>query len=118
MEHIDEAEVVRLYCEEQLSLVDIARRFGRGTALIRQCLEDRGVRIRTAWERHAADFDLEQARRLYVDEGLTLEQVGAAVGCSMTTSIGGWSQRGSPDGCQTKDTRGKILVGVLPRRRI
>ena len=54
MESTDEADLVRLYCEEQLSLVDIARRFGRGTALIRQCLEDRGVRIRTAWERHAA----------------------------------------------------------------
>ena len=85
MESIDEAELVRLYRDERISLVDIARRFGRGTALIRQCLEARGVRIRTAWGRRAAVFNLEQARRLYVDEGLTLEQIGAALGCSMTT---------------------------------
>jgi transposase-like protein len=79
---IDEAELIRLYCDERLSLDEVALEFGWSAHILRNCLVALGVRIRTPWERHAVECRVEDIRRLYVEEGLSLNAVAAALGCS------------------------------------
>jgi len=82
---ISEADLVRLYCAEELSLDEVARRLGWSVSAIYSRLVALGIARRTAWARNAVEADAAELRRLYVDEGLSLNAIAARYGCSLTT---------------------------------
>ena len=82
---ISETDLVRLYCDEGLSLNEVARRLGWSPSAIYSRLVALGIGRRTAWARNAVEVDISELRRLYVDEGLTLSAIAAGYGCGLTT---------------------------------
>ena len=79
-EHVP--EVIHLYTENGLSLKEIGERFGRSHVAVINLLEAAGVRRRSGgWRSHWPWRDAEQRTqeiaRVYVQEGLSLEQVAA-----------------------------------------
>jgi hypothetical protein len=82
MSSIDEAELVRRYREDHLSLAELALHIGWSPGIVRKILVAHGVSIRTAWAHNAVDCPGDEVRRLYVDERLSLGQVATLLGCS------------------------------------
>jgi transposase-like protein len=85
IEDISEADLVRLYCDEGLSLHEVAQRLGWSPSAIYSRLVALGIARRTAWARNAVEADIGELRQLYVDEGLSLSAIAARYGCSLTT---------------------------------
>ena len=82
---IPEAELVRLYCDQRLSALDIARQLGWSAASIENRLEQLGIPRRLPWAHNAVDCAIEKITRLYIDDGLSLNAVAARLGCSERT---------------------------------
>ncbi len=82
---ICEADLVRLYCDEGLSLSEVAHRLGWSPSAIYSRLLALGIARRTAWAHNAVDAGVTELRRLYVDEGLSLSAIAARYGCALTT---------------------------------
>src|SRR5579859_3383225 len=82
---ISEADLVRLYCAEELSLDEVARRLGWSQSAIYSRLVALGIARRTAWAHNAVEADTAELRRLYLDEGLSLSAIAARYGCALTT---------------------------------
>src|SRR6266446_8923018 len=82
---ICEADLVRLYCDEGLSLSEVARQLGWSPSAIYSRLVALGIARRKAWARNAVETDAEELRRLYVDEGLSLNAIAGRYGCALTT---------------------------------
>jgi transposase-like protein len=85
IEDITKADLVRLYCDEGLSLGEVARRLGWSPSAIYSRLVALGIGRRTPWARHAVKADVAELRRLYVDEGLSMSALAERSGCSLTT---------------------------------
>src|SRR6266571_5067282 len=85
IEEIPQVELVRLYCEEKLSASDVGLRLGWSKSAIQSRLVQLGIARRTPWARNAVECDVEEVRRLYVDEGLSLNLVAARLACSQRT---------------------------------
>ena len=77
--------MVRLYCEQRLSALEIARQLGWSPASIENRLEQLGIPRRLPWAHNAVDCTIEEVTRLYVAEGLSLNAVAARLGCSQRT---------------------------------
>ncbi len=78
-------QVVRLYVEDCLSLEKIGARFKLDKATVRGILERAGVNRRycgSRLPREQLTHRNQEIVRLYVEEGLTLREVGARVGLS------------------------------------
>src|SRR6266851_8088681 len=85
IEEIAEADLVRLYCDEGLSVSEVARRLGWSPSAIYSRLVALGIARRKAWARNAVEADTVELSRLYVDEGMSLSAIAAHYGCAMTT---------------------------------
>jgi AraC-like DNA-binding protein len=85
IEQIPAEDVVRLYRDELLSADAIGRRLGWSAASIINRLIQLGIVRRSAWARRAVDCDIDDVRRLYVVEHLSLIAVAARLGCSEGT---------------------------------
>ena|SRR5579859_327657 len=85
IEDIAAADLVRLYCDEGLSLGEVARRLGWSPSAIYSRLIALGIARRTAWAHNAVEADTSEMRRLYLDEGLSLSAIAARNGCALTT---------------------------------
>src|SRR5216683_227482 len=82
---IPEADLVRLYCDQGLSLSEVARQLGWSPSAIYSRLVALGIARRKAWARNAVEADAAELRRLYVDEGLSLSAIAGRYGCTLTT---------------------------------
>jgi transposase-like protein len=82
---ICEADLIRLYCDEGLSLSEVARQLGWSPSAIYSRLVALGIARRKAWARNAVEADAAELRRLYVDEGLSLSAIAGRYGCALTT---------------------------------
>src|SRR5258708_20300317 len=82
---ICEADLIRLYCDEGLSLSEVARQLGWSPSAIYSRLVALGIARRKAWARNAVEADAAELRRLYSDEGLSLSAVAGRYGCALTT---------------------------------
>src|SRR5438105_15839354 len=85
IEEIPELDVVHLYCDERLSAEEIGWRLGWSRSAIVSRLIHLGIARRTAWARNAVNCDINEVRRLYVVERLSLTAVGVRLGCSERT---------------------------------
>ncbi len=85
IEKIPQVELVRLYCEEKLSVSDVGLRLGWSKSAIQSRLVQLGIASRTPWAWNAVECDIEEVRRLYVDERLSLVRTAARLGCSEST---------------------------------
>jgi hypothetical protein len=108
---IDEMDdLTRMYVDERLSIRQIANRTGCTYYEVRAALLADGVRLRPKgigpMSHRRKEIDVAEAKRLYVEAGLTLEDVAAKLGCSESTvrnrlvaaevplrRRGGWSPR-------------------------
>src|SRR5229473_4868045 len=79
------ADLVRLYCDEGLSLHEVALRLGWSPSAIYSRLVALGIARRTPWARNAVEADAAELRRLYMDEGLSMSALAERFGCSLTT---------------------------------
>ncbi len=98
---IREADLVRLYCDQGLSLSEVARQLGWSPSAIYSRLVALGIARRTAWAHNAVETDAADLRRLYVEDGLSMSALAERCGCSLTTiwrklKAGGIESR--PDG--------------------
>jgi len=80
-------EIIRLYSEEGLTVKEIGPLFGLTHVRVIQILEKAGVNRRSrGWRSHWPWRDMEQRRReiahVYVEEELSLNEVGARLGLS------------------------------------
>jgi predicted DNA-binding protein YlxM (UPF0122 family) len=82
---ISEADLVRLYCDERLSLNEVAGRLGWSPSAIYSRLVALGIARRKAWARNAVEADAAELRRSYVDEGLSMSALAERYSCSLTT---------------------------------
>jgi transposase-like protein len=82
---IREADLVRLYCDEGLSLSEVAQRLGWSPSAIYSRLVRLGITRRTAWAHNAVETDADELRRLYVEDGLSMTALAERCGCSLTT---------------------------------
>ncbi len=82
---IPEADLVRLYCDQGLSLSEVARQLGWSPSAIYSRLVALGIARRKASARNAVEADAAELRRLYVDEGLSLSAIAGRYGCALTT---------------------------------
>lgn len=83
MARVDEAEAIRLYVDEGLSLAECGRRLGVTNTGIRMALARNGITRRSKTE-HLSRIDVAEAIRLYVDEGLSLDECGRRMGVTGT----------------------------------
>ena len=79
------ADLVRLYCDEGLSLSEVARQLGWSPSAIYSRLVALGIARRKARARNAVETDAEELRRMYVDERLSLNAIAGRYGCALTT---------------------------------
>jgi DNA-binding transcriptional regulator LsrR (DeoR family) len=79
--HIPRQELEQLYCDEGLTIVQIAQRYGCGKGTVRQRLKEYGLQGRRKRGKPSR-ADLE---RMYYDEGLTLAQIARRCGCGQST---------------------------------
>src|SRR5712691_132455 len=79
------ADLVRLYCDDGLSLSEVARQLGWSPSAIYSRLVALGIARRKAWARNAVETDAEELRRLYVEDGLSMTALAERCGCSLTT---------------------------------
>jgi hypothetical protein len=82
---ISEADLVRLYCDEALSLSEVARQLGWSPSAIYSRLVALGIARRTAWAHNTVEADAAELRRLYIDDGLTMSVLAERYSCSLTT---------------------------------
>jgi DNA-directed RNA polymerase specialized sigma subunit len=77
-------EIVRLYVEERLTLREVGARFHLSHERVRQILERAGVSRRSSSVHRLTPQELAQRNqeivRLYVEDGLTLREVGERFG--------------------------------------
>lgn len=78
---IDPAEVVRLYVDERLSSLEVARRLGIEPGTVRWHLQRRGVAMRPP----APPADRARILRLYATGAMSQAEVAAEVGCALCT---------------------------------
>jgi transposase-like protein len=64
IEDISEADLVRLYCDEGLSLNEVAHRLGWSPSAIYSRLVALGIARRRAWAHNAVETDAAELRRL------------------------------------------------------
>lgn len=83
--HLAEADLRRLYEQVGLSALAIADHYGCSASVIYQRLRDYGIPRRKPWAWQAVDIGPEALRRLYVDEGLTVQAIAERYGCSLAT---------------------------------
>ena len=84
---IPEDELRRLYCAAGLSTIEVARVLGWSPSAVRTRLVQLGITRRTPWARNEVTCEVDELRRLYVDEQLSLSAIAAKYGCSLTTIL-------------------------------
>jgi hypothetical protein len=82
---IPASELVRLYCDEQLSTTQIAALVRWSPSAVYARLVALGIARRTPWAHNAVETDVAELRRLYLDEGLSMSALAERCGCSLTT---------------------------------
>lgn len=96
--NVDDAEIVRLYFEEYLSMKDVGDRVGLSAHNVQKRLTAAGYQPRKKWERtrksrhphrkslisKLTDADLAEIERLYYEEGLSLVEIASRYNCSET----------------------------------
>jgi len=80
-----DATIRRWYGDDGLSIAKIALALNWSETAVRNRLVALGIARRTPWARNAVACEVEDLRRLYVDEGLSLEAIAQRYGCSLTT---------------------------------
>jgi transposase-like protein len=85
IQDIGKADLVRLYCDDALPLSEVARRLGWSPSAIYARLLALGISRRAAWARNAVETDAAELRRLYLEEGLSMNALADRFGCSLTT---------------------------------
>jgi transcriptional regulator with XRE-family HTH domain len=83
--NVPAAELVRLYCDEELSAAQIAALVGWSPSAVYARLVALGIARRTPWAHNAVETDAVNLRRLYVEEGLSMSALAERCGCSLTT---------------------------------
>lgn len=81
----EEATLRRLYLEEKLSVIEIARRFHCDRHTIRRRLVALKIPVRPYNQHIPEMWDAETLRRLYVDEGYCQETIAAHLGVDQVT---------------------------------
>lgn len=95
----------REYWENGKSLNEIAEDCDTDGPTILRWMKRHDIPRRTPHqEKGTAWKDEETLRRLYWDEGMTLEEIGNELGCSMST-VSGWMQRLGVDRIKTPDEK-------------
>jgi transposase-like protein len=82
---IPAAELVRLYCDQELSTTQIATLVGWSPSAVYARLVALGIARRTPWAHSAVETDALELRRLYLEEGLSMSALAERCGCSLTT---------------------------------
>lgn len=86
--HLDLAEIVRLYFEEQLSLIEVAERLGVSRDTVRKRLLAAGYKLRKRGEARRlressfTDTDLAEMVRLYCEEEQSSMEIASRYNCS------------------------------------
>lgn len=92
-DRMDAERVERLYWDEGYSLADVGEVYDTGGVTVLNFMKDEGIPRRTPdQEKGDAWKDADRLRRLYWDEGLTLEEIGDKLGCD-TTTVMNWMKR-------------------------
>lgn len=73
------------YEHQQLSMTAIAERLGCSETAVRNKLAQYGIERRTPWAHNAVDLGEDELRRLYEEEGLTVETIAEMHECSAAT---------------------------------
>jgi len=84
---IPEDELRRLYCDQGLSTAQVARQLGWSDSAVRTRLVALGIPRRTPWARNAVDCEIDELRRMYVEEGLSTTAIAQLLGCSGVTIL-------------------------------
>ena len=92
-DRMDAERVERLYWDEGYSLADVGDVYDSDGVTVLNFMKDEGIPRRTPdQEKGTAWKDADRLRRLYWDEGLTLEEIGDKLGCTAGTA-GRWMER-------------------------
>lgn len=87
-----EDELRRLYCEEGLTMEQLADRWDCSTSTVGRWILYHDLNPGRAPSGEAPWRDSEELRRLYYDEGLTKVEIADRLGCSLT-SVTDWMRR-------------------------
>jgi hypothetical protein len=74
------AELVRLYCEQELSTTQIASLVGWSPSAVYARLVALGIARRTPWAHNAVETDAVELRRLYLEDGLSMSALAERCG--------------------------------------
>ncbi|MBN1979358.1 MAG: hypothetical protein JW918_18330 [Anaerolineae bacterium] len=73
------------YTGQQLSIAAIAERLDCSETAVRNKLAQYGIERRAPWAHNAVELGEDELRRLYAEEGMTLEAIAEAYDCSAAT---------------------------------